>query len=428
MLMSEMTEIGTESPTTPTTLPGGREAAHAAAFEPPARRDQTATLDRRGPPARRKLWLVSVCNEQLPTNDYRVRYSDFSDLARSTFILPRCPRGTPEEDFLKIPFGEGIEWADLGNLWQLYSYLRAHARECDVVHFFSTKLTLFGPLVAAMAGVPSIVTVTGYGRTFNRQGLLYTLLRPLYLGLFRLATRATRAVLFQNYGDMEWLQEKLPGYAAKFGWIGSAVDCPLVEDKDFNGPLRILLVARLMQDKGIDLFLNAARQLAGERFRFTIVGPPSVGEQAVEREVREAAAAGIIDYRGELTSSELAEVYRQEHVFLFPSRYGEGMARVMLEAAHAGLCPIASSIPANRDLVQSERGFLLTDSSPSGTDEVVRLLRELELDRAQLQRKALAFQQYVVDQFSMPAYAARLDNILRTVLREKQSPANEVSD
>lgn len=370
--------------------------------------------------ARRKLWLVSVCNEQLPSNDYRVRYPQFTELVRSTFILPRCPRGTAEEDFLKIPFGEGVEWADLRNLWQLFAYLRAHSRDCDIVHFFSTKLTLFGPLVSALAGVPSLVTVTGYGRTFNRRGLRYALLRPLYLGLFRLATRATRGVLFQNHGDLEWLRQKLPGWAHKFHWIGSAVDCPLVEDKDFeNGPLRVLLVARLMQDKGIDLFLNAARQLAGDRFRFTIVGPASVGEQAIEREVREAAAAGIIDYRGELTSSELAEVYRREHVFLFPSRYGEGMARVMLEAAHACLCPIASSIPANRDLVQTGRGFLLADSGPSGTDEVVRLLQELELDRAQLQRQARAFQQHVVEQFSMPAYAARLDGIVQEALRKK---------
>jgi glycosyltransferase involved in cell wall biosynthesis len=98
------------------------------------------------------------------------------------------------------------------------------------------------------------------------------------------------------------------------------------------------------------------------------------------------------------------------HIYYFPSSYGEGLSRTMLEAGFACLCPVAYDIPANKDLIAENRGFLL----PVGdTSSVISILERLFPDRKLLSSNAHSYQRFITDNYNMDRYAERMDGLLR---------------
>ncbi|MEX1028193.1 MAG: glycosyltransferase [Candidatus Paceibacterota bacterium] len=366
--------------------------------------------------------ILQVANKKLPENDYRISYSAKSRFGRSKFILPGRPENLPREQFFRVGFGEGLGWRDVAHFVRLAKYLILHRRKHQLVHFFSTKLFLFGPWCARLAGMKYVATVTGFGRTFNRDRWLYRLLRPFYLLLAHHSCRHAEQIYFQNYGDLDWAREKFPRLAERMRWIGSGVDAASLRRTDYESrPLRILAVARLMPDKGITEYLAAADAARGTNMEFHLVGPPSDGQHFLLEQVRARHAKGTIRYHGELGAADLANVYARCHIFLFLS-HGEGMSRAMLEAGFAGLCPLASDIPANRDLVRDGGGFLL--ARPASTTRILDLLQLLNGDRELLSDAARAYQRLVVTLYTTSAYRQRLDKSLVALdcVREPKNP------
>lgn len=275
--------------------------------------------------------------------------------------------------------------------------------------------------MAFLAGKPSLVTVTGFGRTYNSNTWQMRLLRPIYDLLFVVTLRIAQQILFQNHVEMQATAKRWPGSQKKMSYIGSAVSLPVYESpKSFMGnPLQVILIARLLPDKGIRDFLNVATALQYRRdIEFVLIGPASVGFEAILTEVESAASAGIIRYLGELDPEQTQKHLRAAHIFFFPS-YGEGMARVMLEAGFAHLCPIAYSIPANQDLIVTGRGFLLEIGDwHAATDTIARLLanRQLIADNAD------TYQQFVTTHFTMESYANRMDQIITQIIGRPAVP------
>lgn len=362
------------------------------------------------PNAEAPLRVLYVANKALPPADYRMAYGRESRRAEVTYGLPAPVDGVPAERFVRVDLREGMGVRDLLPLVRLFVYLRRNRRRLDMAHFYSTKLVLVGPLLARLAGVRSLVTVTGLGRTFSEPGAAYALLRRVYLRLARGSLGRSEAFLFQNSGDLRWLAERIPEHAGKMSYIGSAVSVPPAGDRDYHAePLGVLLVTRVMAAKGVDDFIEVARRLRGGRFRFVLVGPPSLGEDALMGRVRAAAAAGELEYRGELAGEALYGEYRRAAVFYFPSRYAEGLARVMLEAGFFGLCPVACDIVSNRDLLADGRGFML----PAGrADAAAGLLERLQGDRGLLRANAEAYRAFVRETYTQEAYNRRMDALL----------------
>ncbi|MGI9952919.1 glycosyltransferase [Moorellaceae bacterium AZ2] len=359
--------------------------------------------------------LLYVANKKLPDNDYRVMYGKKHSKYHILYALPEPPEGVPAERFVPMNFREGFVAGDLRAFFQLWSYLRQQYKAIDLVHFYSTKLVLLGPIIAWLAGVPSMVTVTGLGRVYSQDGVVYRLLRFLYRGLMAMSIALSRAVLFQNHGDLALFQRMFPFFHHKMVYVGSAVGGPILERMDYEAsPLRVLLVSRIMPQKGIEDFLEVAKRLQGQEFEFILVGPFSPRYNDLADLVRRYHYEGTIKYKGEVYGSkDLLAEYGAAHVFLFPSRYGEGLARVMLEAGFAGLCPIAYDINANLDLIAEGRGFLLRSGD---IERIVEVLLQLRDRRDLLEQNARAYQAYVTSTFSLDAYRVRMDKILERFL------------
>ena len=362
------------------------------------------------------LRALYVANKYLPDNDYRVIYPRQSAVCLVTYALPRIPYGVDERYFTKVGFGEGVRIANLLHFLELFIYLVRNQKRLDFVHFYSTLLILLGPIVAWLAGLPSLITVTGLGRTFTSPQWKYRWLRPLYRALMGLAIRLSRAVLFQNHSDLSTFTERFPKGKHKYYYVGSAVDLPIVHQKSFSAVrLRVLLAARLLPYKGIQDFLEVADRLK-ETYEFVLVGPPSIGFDRLFAKVQDYTLRGIIIYTGELDTLATQAQLEKSHIFFFPSYYGEGIARVLLEAGFTCLCPIAYDISSNQDLIKDGCGFLVPCRD---TEQVIYILSKLSNDRSCLERSARAYQAYITKNFNITIYSNRMDNLITKLFQKK---------
>jgi glycosyltransferase involved in cell wall biosynthesis len=358
--------------------------------------------------------ILYVANKRLPSNDYRILFGRAYTGYRIIYALPEMTPGLDVNRFVKIGFRESISIDDISNFYRLACYLARNKKHLSLTHYYSTKLILVGPILSAMLGIQSIVTLTGLGRTFVNRGPMFSILRSIYMVLMYISSCISQRILFQNYGDMQMLAQRLPQFAHKFAYIGSAVDMPTKTDRCYrSSKLRVLLVTRLMPTKGIGDFLEVAKELWHDHFEFVLVGPSSKGFMTLEERVKTFHEQGIIEYKGELDSKATQMEFEQAHIFYFPSMYGEGLARVMLECGFAGLCPIAYDIAANRDLVSANRGFLVATGD---CEAVIDLLRYLEQHRDLIESNARAYQRYVVEYYSAATFAQRMNGILDELL------------
>ena len=356
--------------------------------------------------------VVVAENSRLADDDYRVLFG-LRTTRPTMFLLPEKPSAVPQDRFVAVDFREGVSPKDLWNALQLFLVLRRNRHRIAVVHFFSSKLFLLGPPIARLAGVRSIVTITGIGRTFSDRRRRAVVVRFAYLSALRLSLSLASRALFQNLGQMEWAGIVAAKHTGKFRYVGSAVDTAaataLTRAHFSGGPLTVLHVARLLACKGIDDFIEVASSLAGEDVQFLLAGPPAKGEPATYERVLAADRAGIIRYLGSLDRQQLAETLSRSHVFLFPS-YSEGVARAMLEAGAVGLVPVAYDIDANRELVtREEEGFLLPLHDRQG---LTRSIKALSAEPASAFEKGARFRRRVRNDFDIGLYLDRVEGVL----------------
>lgn len=357
--------------------------------------------------------VVVAENSRLADDDYRVLFGMRTERP-VVFLLPGRPSAVSEDRFVPIDFREGVSLKDLWNALRLFLVLRRNRHRITVAHFFSSKLFLLGPPMARLAGVRSIVTITGIGRTFSDRRRRAIAIRFAYLSVFRLSLSLASRVLFQNLGQMDWAGRVTPRHVGKFRYVGSAVDTAASDALTrahfaSEGPLTVVHVTRLLACKGIDDFIGVASSLAGEDVQFLLAGPPAKGEPETLERVLAAHRAGTIRYLGQLDRPELRRVLHQSHVFLFPS-YSEGVARAMLEAGAVGLAPVAYDIDANRELVTSEEeGFLVPLHDRQG---LTRSVKALLADRMGAFEKGARFRQRVRRDFDIGLYLERVEGVL----------------
>lgn len=227
--------------------------------------------------------------------------------------------------------------ADLRLLWTLYRWYRRERPE--VVHHFTIKPVIYGSIAARLAGVPRIVnTVTGLGFVFIEAEM--TWLRRLVQKLYRIALVCAHYTFFQNPDDLDFFLSRRLVHAHKTGLLpGSGVDCTFFTPScttpvRYKKPHVFLMVARLLREKGVYEFVEAARlvkqhfpevhcQLLGRRDERN---PTVVSQGELER----WQAEGVVTWLGEV--ADVRPIVAQADVVVLPS-HREGIPKALLEAA-----------------------------------------------------------------------------------------------
>lgn len=234
----------------------------------------------------------------------------------------------------------------------LLNYLQVIRDECPTAFLgFTAKPNIYGSLAARLLGVPVIATVSGLGSAFLKGGLLGGLMMRLY----RQAFRGARAVVFQNPSDRALFIDRRiirPDQARLVA--GSGLDLAHFTPADLpeDGQFRFLLIARLLRDKGIAEFVEAARLVRSSHpeARFQLLGPdgadnPSSVPQA---ELARWADESMVDLLG--AHDDVRPFIAAASCVVLPS-YREGLPRSLLEGSAMARPLIASDVPGCRDVV-----------------------------------------------------------------------------
>ena len=270
---------------------------------------------------------------------------------------------------------------DLFLTWYLFRLLRSH-RPLHVLGY-TVKPVVYGSIASWIARVPnrfSLITGLGFALTEARSGLVASVVRWLY----RLALRHVHKVFFQNRDDEALFRETglLPGDTPSVVVNGSGID--LAEFKaqpTSTASIRFLMIARLLGDKGVREYVDAAKRLRGEfpDADFQLAGwIDSNPDCILESELAEWIDSGAITFLGRL--DDVRESLAGCSVYVLPS-YREGTPRTVLEAMSTGRAIITTEVPGCREtVIDGENGFLVEAKSvDSLVDAMRRFLKSPEL-------------------------------------------------
>jgi len=241
----------------------------------------------------------------------------------------------------------------------LYGVIRTE--QVSLVHGFTIKCAVYGALAARMAGCARVGAVTGVGYVFTSHAPPARLLRPVVRALLRLALGGDRArLIVQNADDAALIMQARVVPAARVRLIpGSGVNCtrfaPSARPPAPTAPLRVLLPARLLWDKGVAEFVAAARALRaeGRAVECLLAGAPDPGNPASvpEATVRGWVTEGAVQWLGQV--SDMPALLATVHVVALPS-YREGLPRGLLEGAACGLALVTTDVPGCNAVVRHE--------------------------------------------------------------------------
>jgi glycosyltransferase involved in cell wall biosynthesis len=233
------------------------------------------------------------------------------------------------------------------------------SERADVVHGFTIKCAVYGSIAARLAGVPARVNaVAGMGYVFTSGDLKARLLRPVVRALMRMALggHGSRLIL-QNPSDVALFEDAGLVDPASIRLIpGSGVDCVRFHPaavRTQNERFRVLLAARLLWDKGVAEYAEAARLLRDRRPRVELLlaGDPDPGNPAAvpEATVRGWVEGGVIRWLGHV--DDMPALLRTVDAVVLPS-YREGLPKGLIEAAACALPLVTTDVPGCRDVVR----------------------------------------------------------------------------
>ena len=246
-----------------------------------------------------------------------------------------------------------------------YRQVRPH-----LVHQVALKPILYGSLAARLVGVPYVVNaLAGLGFLFSSERPRARLLRPLVkLGFHHLLRGEGNRVILQNPDDRDLLTGALRVPADRVRLIrGAGVDLNRFRPtSEPEGPPVVVLASRLLWDKGVGEFVEAARRLRtrNTQARFVLVGAPDPGNpsaipQAVLAQWEKEGAVELWGHR-----TDMDRVFAQSHLVCLPS-YREGLPKVLLEAAACGHPLVATNVPGCREVVRDGQNGLLVPAKDS---------------------------------------------------------------
>jgi glycosyltransferase involved in cell wall biosynthesis len=231
----------------------------------------------------------------------------------------------------------------------------------DVIFHFTIKPNIYGTIAARLLRIPTINNVCGLGTVFLKDGLV----SKIAMSLYKFAFQFPQKIFFQNYDDQDlFISRSLVHQEITQVLPGSGINIEHFTKKKAavadDRPFTFLMISRLIYDKGVVEYIDAARILRNEGInaRFQLLGAmdPEHRRGIDLDTIFEWINEEVIEYLG--TSEDVRLELAQADCVVLPS-YREGTPRTLLEAASFELPLIATDVPGCRNVVKNDfNGFL----------------------------------------------------------------------
>jgi len=286
------------------------------------------------------------------------------------------------------------------NPFQEFSLLRCYDKilkevKPDVVLTYTIKPNVYMGFLCAMRKIPYITTITGLGTAVEGKGVLQSFTR----GLYKAALKKAAVVFFQNETN-EKLFAKLAIAPGRHRMLpGSGVNLLHFAKQDFPAgeTCEFLFISRIMKEKGIEQYLDAAEAIRREypRTSFRILGFLEEDYTGVERFER-LQKDGVISFEGSV--EDVIPYIRNSQCTIHPSYYPEGMSNVCLESAACGRAVITTDRPGCRETIRDGiSGYLIKEKDSQ--DLIDKIKKFLALSPDERKRMGESGREYMEEQF-----------------------------
>lgn len=276
--------------------------------------------------------------------------------------------------------------------FDIYLFLRYlkifYQEKPDALLTFTIKPNIYGSFAARILRIPRINNISGLGTVFINPGFLTKVVKYLY----KLALKNANVVFFQNIDDRTYfVREKITKPKQSRVIPGSGINLKNFEYARLNKPknlgeLSFLLIARMLWDKGIEEYVNAAKIVKNEspNSKFFLLGPLDINNPAgiTLNQITQWSNDGYIDYLG--TSDQVSDVILLSDCIVLPS-YREGVPRSLLEGAAMGRPLIATDVAGCKETIEDgSNGFLCMPRDAEDLADKMIILIKLSHEERQL--------------------------------------------
>jgi glycosyltransferase involved in cell wall biosynthesis len=248
----------------------------------------------------------------------------------------------------------------------LFLYKLFRREKPDIVHLVGLKTMLWGSLACRLAGVKAMVSaVCGLGVLFDEEHAHSFTTRSI-LKVLRVTHKKKRlAVIFQNNDDKSIFQNAKIMKEEQCAFTnGSGIN---LQNYDYtpepaNGLIKIIFTARMVEDKGILILIDAAKKLEAEykgKVQFLLCGGLDTNPNGITKELLESRCDGkYIQWLGH--RKDVLELLKQSHIMAFPSWYREGLPKSVIEAEAIGRPVVTTDSVGCRDtVVDGKNGYMI---------------------------------------------------------------------
>lgn len=293
---------------------------------------------------------------------YGFRQELISELVESNDVMIMSSDNGHVDDFIKLGCTFIKTEFDRHNTnplkeLELISLYKNKIRELkpDIVLTYTIKPNIYAGMVCASLGIPYVANITGLGTALENGGLL----QKVSVTLYRYGLRKAQKVFFQNTENQEFMlkhkvvrgaYDLLPGSGVNLERY-HILDYPQGETVDF------VFIARIMKEKGIEQYLDAARYIREKypQTRFHVCGNC---EQAYEETLKKLNDNGIIIYHGRI--DDVVGMHTISQCTIHPTYYPEGMSNVLLESCACGRPIITTNRSGCKEIVEDGvNGFVV---------------------------------------------------------------------
>ena len=244
--------------------------------------------------------------------------------------------------------------------------------KADIVLTYTIKPNAYGGMVCASLGVPYVANVTGLGTAIENGGLL----QKISLILYKIGLRKAQKVFFQNIENRNFMVKHHIVKGAYDVLPGSGVNLAQYKLEDYPNKETIdfVFVARVMKEKGIEQYLDAAEYIRNKYLntRFHICG---FCEQNYKDRLAQLEKEGVIVYHGLV--SNMVDIYKMCSCTVHPTYYPEGLSNVLLESAASARPIITTNRSGCREVVEDGvNGYVVRErDSQDLIEKIVKFIK-----------------------------------------------------